>query len=512
MKSATKLVIPAKWVLARCLLISAAALAISGCKTGDQPSAALAPVAEGAALTDAPAADYLPPAPAVPVNEVADAEEAYAFPDRAYEMSAMFGEAPPDYVYDYGNVQPWVWVSDDGSERVVEAVPGGERYYYYEAGADEPYFIQDPSYGYGFEGGRLVAVYDRSGRLLPGDAFAPRAAIAGRYLARARSLYDAGRQDRHQPVAENNWMTRRGAIAAQRQAWQQQASQDPNWRAFHAKNAPAVEAHWQNERVQRLNWAAHVDQTMHNQTYAAHEHEEAQNAAVARGPSPASSRPVIMEHAAAPPAPAQAPPERFAQHPPIPPGAAPQTARENFARQQMPARDNHPVPAASPSGPRMQPPPQVAEMPRHERQAPPASQAPVAPLPQQHVMPQQRMADVPRHGHEALPAPQAPAAPPQQQHVMPQQRMADVPRHEHEAPQAPAAPPPQQHVMPQQRMADVPRHEHQVPPAPQAPPPQPQAHAAAVPPHPAQPGHQQAAAPPANGGQPPGKDDKHKHG
>ena len=261
MKSATKFGLPATWVLARCILISAAALALSGCKTGDQPSAALPPVAEGAALADAPTADSLPPAPAVPVSEVADAADTYAFPDRAYEMSDMFGDAPPDYVYDYNNVQPWVWVSDDGSECVVEPVPGGERYYYYEAGADQPFFVEDPSYGYGFEDGRLVAVYDHSGRPLSMGDLETRAPIAGRYLMRARSLYEASRQDRHEPVAESNWTARRGMIAAQRQAWQQQMTQDPNWRSFHAQNAPAVEAHWQGERVQRLNWAAHVNRS-----------------------------------------------------------------------------------------------------------------------------------------------------------------------------------------------------------------------------------------------------------
>src|SRR6202012_4676746 len=124
-------------------------------------ASALPPVAQNVPLTNAPAADALPAATPAPVVRVADAQASYAYPDRAYEMSDTFGDAPPDYVYDYGgDVRPWVWVSDDGAERVAEAVPGGERYYYYEAGAGEPFYVQDPDYGYGFQGGQLVVIFD----------------------------------------------------------------------------------------------------------------------------------------------------------------------------------------------------------------------------------------------------------------------------------------------------------------------------------------------------------------
>src|SRR5580704_3701525 len=115
------------------------------------PAGALPPVAQAVPITLAPAAAALPAAPPPPVGRVTDPRQGYAFADRAWAMSEAFADAPPDYTYDYDGDQPWVWRSQDDSERVVEAVPGGQRYYYYEPGAQTPFFVQDPDYGYGFE-------------------------------------------------------------------------------------------------------------------------------------------------------------------------------------------------------------------------------------------------------------------------------------------------------------------------------------------------------------------------
>ena len=490
------------------LLAGAAVLALCGCSKagGDQPSNALAPVAQGAPIVDAPPADSLPPAEAVPVSEVTDPEAAYAFPDRAYEMSDMFGDAPPDYVYDYDGYQPWVWISDDGSECVAEAVPGGERYYYYEAGADAPFFIQDPTYGYGFDGGRLVAVYDRSGRVLPVGGNQTRAQIAGRYLTRARALYDASRHDTHLPVAQSNWMARRDTISAQRQTWQRQISADPNWRSFHAQNAPTVEAHWQGEKVQRLKWAAHVDEGMQNQALAARERQQAQTVAARpqqpssppgrvagmpqREPQRAAAQPGQPTFAS-PPSHEMTPREHFAQRP-VPPSQGPQplAPHENVARQDRHGNNPEPVPqqqrvTAAPE--RALPPAErTAQAPRHEAQRPAeqvqepphqrAAQMPAREAPAPRAAPPQREAAVPHHE----PPPRAPAAPPQ--------REAAAPHHE-PPPQAPAAPPP--------RVAMAPSHEPARPPVATAPPPRAehQQAAEAPKPHPA-PAHE--------------KDDKHK--
>lgn len=385
-----------------------AALGLYGCKPDSQPSNALPPVAEGAALVEAPAADALPPAAPVPVTQIDDPREDYAFADRAYEMSDMYGDTPPDYVYDYEGSEPWVWVSDDGSERVAEAVPGGERYYYYESGADEPFFVQDPSYGYGFVSGRLVAVYDRSGRVLPSGDARGQAQIAGRYLVRARSLYDAARQDRHLPVARSNWVARRAAITGQRQSWQQEINQDSRWREYHAQNAPAVEAHWQGERAQRLKWAAHVDETMHIQDQAPRERGQAQTVTAAPAPPPARLA-APAQHAA--PLPSQ--PQAVPQPPP----------RQDFAREQYPHHGDRGAPGQQPAPQQRaaETPPQMAMAPRHEhgrqQQAP---SPPPSPPQQPHAAPQQ-----------------APHGPPQQaaaaQHPGPASAPARDDKHKHKS-------------------------------------------------------------------------------
>lgn len=514
MKNRSKPEIRAKRALTSWLLAGVAALALYGCsKAAEQPSNALAPVAEGAPIVDAPPADSLPPAPAVPVSELRDPDEAYAFPDRAYEMSDMFGEAPPDYVYDYEDSQPWVWISDDGSEWVAEAVPGGERYYYYEPGADEPFFIQDPSYGYGFEGGRLVAVYSRSGYALPLSDTQARAQIAGRYLARARSLYDASRHDTHVPVAQSNWMARRDTINAQRQIWQRQINADPNWRAFHAQNAPKAEAHWQDEKVQRLKWAAHVDETMHNQDQAVRERQQAEMAAARPRPSSPAPAAGWAERAAMQPGPSRmpgaipsearrAPQENFAQRHArevatfqTEPGRPP---AETLARREAPAHRINPEAAWQPSGHAPPPPERAAQIPRHEaRTMQPPERAGQLPRHEARAMPQPIMP--PREQAARARPPEAPLAARQARLAPPQERVAPVR-------EARPAPPP--------RLAAAPRHEPP-PQAPAPPPPrvamaprQPPARPEAAPP-PARVEHQQAAAEPKPHPAP-AKEGKHK--
>ncbi len=90
----------------------------------------------------------MPPAPAASVGRLANASDRYAFADRAYAMTSAFGDAPPDYTFNYGNGQrPWVWRGDDQSMRVAEALPGGGyRYYYYEPRSRTPCLVRDPDY------------------------------------------------------------------------------------------------------------------------------------------------------------------------------------------------------------------------------------------------------------------------------------------------------------------------------------------------------------------------------
>src|ERR1700722_3809393 len=121
------------------------------------PTAALALVSDPSAppLVDAPPATALPSAPRARIGRLQRSSDNYAFVDRGYAMSHAFADAPPDYTFDYGGVRPWVWRADDQSEQVVEPVDGGDRYYYYRPGDDQPFLIRDPQYSYGYEGGEL---------------------------------------------------------------------------------------------------------------------------------------------------------------------------------------------------------------------------------------------------------------------------------------------------------------------------------------------------------------------
>jgi hypothetical protein len=201
------------------LLIMTALVAVAGvagCQRATPQVAAL-PLDMRAAqpMGEAPAPGALPPAPAAQIAAPASYGDAYAYPDRAWGMSWAFGDSPPDYAFLDDGVRPWVWIADDDSERLAEPVPGGERYYYFEPGAYSPFYVQDPTFGYGFANGALVATYDRSGRETAPSANPAAAATAGQYLARGRTLRQEAASQPHKPVAAANWSARRGLVAAQ---------------------------------------------------------------------------------------------------------------------------------------------------------------------------------------------------------------------------------------------------------------------------------------------------------
>ena len=308
-----RLALPSRLVLAALL----AGLSLAGCNQGGggpantaaneadaAPIGALPPVSEDVALAPAPAASALPPAPPPRLGRIASSYDAYAFADRAAEMSRAFADAPPDYTYDDDGVRPSVWRTRDGYVRVVEPVPGGERYYYYEPGSDEPFYVQDPDYGYGFDGGVLVVIYDRSGREMAPDA--ERADWAGRYLLRARRVYAGAQRQPHEAVSANNWRSERDAIAAQDRDWAAQQQQDADWRAYHDAHDAQDQSHWEAERLQRMTWAAHVDQAIDGPARAARDWQAAQAEAQAVGRPPPP--PLAMNGHGGPPTPPAAQP------------------------------------------------------------------------------------------------------------------------------------------------------------------------------------------------------------
>src|SRR5579872_270912 len=105
--------------------LAAAALA-AGCQKGGAPgNAALpsSPPPPPAALpltNAAPPAAEAPPATALPSGpplrraRLSRPEDRYAFADRADQMSYGFGDAPPDYAFDYQGGRPWAWQNENG--------------------------------------------------------------------------------------------------------------------------------------------------------------------------------------------------------------------------------------------------------------------------------------------------------------------------------------------------------------------------------------------------------------
>jgi len=285
-------------------LLAGAGLAACQPSTTSSSSAAAPPAAlplatnSAAALTDAPAASALPAAAAAPIAPSSDPSQDYAYADRAWAMSDAFGDSPPDYAVDDGGVTPWIWTASDNSTRVAEAVPGGERYYYYEPGATQPFYVQDTDYGYSFNNGALVGVYDHSGHAVPAGA---NAALAGRFLSRGETLRQAATSAPHQPVAANNWQAQRGYIAAQRTTWAQDAQSNPAWTAYHTQNQAAEQAHWAPEAASRETWAADTDARLGDQAKA---QQERALAAAAKPPAPGPgaqpSPPPLPGHGPAP--------------------------------------------------------------------------------------------------------------------------------------------------------------------------------------------------------------------
>lgn len=238
----------------------AAALALAGCNPSgsvDRSQSATLPalpatlpLAPGdvTAPTYAPKAQMLPAARAIRTVRVADPRESYAYAEDAWDFADALGDAPPDYGFYYGDAQPWAWQSYDDSIAFVEPLDDGYRYYYYRPGADTPYFVRDPDYGYGYDNGRLAVVYRRDGGLVPYADYGPRLDYASRYYVRGRDLYQASRQRR--PVIAANWAARREAIV-DAQRWATARASQRAWQDYHQRTEAQQAQHWREEQARR---------------------------------------------------------------------------------------------------------------------------------------------------------------------------------------------------------------------------------------------------------------------
>jgi hypothetical protein len=281
------------------------------------PKAALPlTTAEAPPGAPAPTLQELPPAPPARVARLRDEGERYAYADLGYSMGDAFADAPPDYGFDYDGEQPWVWQSDEGAYQVVEPLPEGDRYYYYQPGEDYPFLVRDPEYAYGFDDGQLVVVYDRYGHALGPDEADRRAGMAGRLLLRAAALYAAAHHDPHVGVAQDRWAGRRQSFESDRRSWQTAQEQDPAWRAYDDAHQQDERDRWAEERMRRQAETARVDQTLNDPqgaqralTQARSEQTWIQQRRSGQVPTghPAGAQAPLLETASAPTAPGPAP-------------------------------------------------------------------------------------------------------------------------------------------------------------------------------------------------------------
>lgn len=210
---------------------------VSACRdeSAEVPAISFTPIVAGEAssVALAPAVQALPAASKrVTVTRAAPSQPVYRYVEAAYALDEAFGDAPPDYGFDYGGVQPWVWRSAGDAWRMVEPTAHGERYYFYQPGRDEPYLVRDHDYAYAYDDGRLVNIYGRSGRVLDHYEAERRADWASRYYSRAREMRQAAERDRREQIAAANWQRRQARIEADRRAWAQERRRVAAWRAY----------------------------------------------------------------------------------------------------------------------------------------------------------------------------------------------------------------------------------------------------------------------------------------
>jgi len=237
----------------------ALALSAAGCREDEADRRIAVPDPTPAALL--PDAMALPYAEAAPVQWTG-ADAGYRWAERAYGLERAVYDAPPDYAFDYGGVQPWVWETGDDWAMYAEPWDDGYRYYYYEPGAAYPYFVRDGLYGYGFDPtGALVALLDADGDYLPADRFYEAAPLAGRYYLHGRDLRNAAVQAQRMPVEVASWTERAPQIRRASEPWLKAASRDEGWRRWRDRSGARELTRFTQEERRRERQAITAQQT-----------------------------------------------------------------------------------------------------------------------------------------------------------------------------------------------------------------------------------------------------------
>jgi hypothetical protein len=215
----------------------------------DLPATLPLALGEPSAVRYASAVAELPATGPIESVRVADPGRYYAYADNAWGFENVLDNAPPDYGFYYDDVEPWAWQGYDDSLIFVEPLEYGYRTYYYRPGFDEPYFIRDPEWGYGFDGGRLAVVYGPDWNVVPYEYYGPRLGYASRYFHRGRDLYRASRT-RH-PVIAYDWVSRRNSIFQDRRGWIARGERQQAWQDYRRREAERMDRHWKPERARR---------------------------------------------------------------------------------------------------------------------------------------------------------------------------------------------------------------------------------------------------------------------
>lgn len=260
---------PLLWALGALAVTACGKPALQGATLAPPPGAALALSKTATPIVRAPTTDALPSAPLMQIGQPAG-PDVYAYAEDAYAMNAGFGDAPPDFTFDYiAGERPWVWRGDDGSMRIAERLPEGRnRYYYCAPGANAPFLVRDGAYGYAYDYGVLAAIYGPDGRPLSQRAMRRYADPASRLFMRGRDEVQALRANRHESVSETNWLRRQHAVDVESQQWSDEMAADPKWRAYHHAHE-AEDAYWAAERFRREAEAARYAQKFDERRRAA---------------------------------------------------------------------------------------------------------------------------------------------------------------------------------------------------------------------------------------------------
>lgn len=179
----------------------------------------------------------------------------YEWIDRADAIAQTVGDAPPDLSFAFAGGMPSAWTLEDGTLLLIEQQGDGLHAYYFEAGADEPFLVRDPTMSFGFIGSAVAVVYGADGGLLDrttGDVWL---VTAMRGYERGRMLRAAmlARDEVQQPVVEvASWIDWSVFLYSWQRDWDEGCKRHDGWRRHRdGDRATRWRQHLNGERQRR---------------------------------------------------------------------------------------------------------------------------------------------------------------------------------------------------------------------------------------------------------------------